>query len=523
MAHAHSVRAASLSLLPLTLFSLAVLGTTGCNMNQGSSSSSPATFTAQPIQGRVYGGQQPVVGAAIQLYAVGSPSSGGGYGAGATPLITGTLPITNSNGEFTITGDYTAPSTPSHFYIVSTGGRPGNGNPVNPDIVLMAAIGDCTATNGLSSSLFININEVTTAAAVLELQPFIAPPTGIAGASVLIGAPAANYNDLRTAFENVSNLVNISTGAVVAPTGSKGQLLNTLADILASCVNSNPSSPTPNNCSNLFSYATPSSDTTAADTVQAAWYIAQNPTRNVSALFGLVPPGPPFVALSSAPASFAVTAPTDLLACFAILGGSAITSTGSTVVSGGDLGIYPATGAAVTGFTFSSPTGPGIVTGAPATVHLTDAVAENAQGDLTLAYDYAEGLTGAVPLTGQDLGSFNLSTPLTPGVYKFTSTAQLTGTLALDAQNDANAVFIFQIGSTLTTASSSQVVLLNGAQAQNVFWQVGSSATLGTSSTFEGAIMAYASITVESDATLQGQALASTAAVTLNGNTVTVP
>jgi hypothetical protein len=95
--------------------------------------------------------------------------------------------------------------------------------------------------------------------------------------------------------------------------------------------------------------------------------------------------------------------------------------------------------------------------------------------------------------------------------------------LALDAQNDANAVFIFQIGSTLTTASSSQVVLLNGAQAQNVFWQVGSSATLGTSSTFEGAIMAYASITVESDATLQGQALASTAAVTLNGNTVTVP
>ncbi|MDR3750394.1 MAG: ice-binding family protein [Terracidiphilus sp.] len=518
MAHGYRLKAASLSLLPLTLFSLAVLGTTGCGMgNQGSSASSPSTSTTQTIQGSVYGGQQPVVGATIQLYAAGTT----GLGQGATPLISAPLPTTNANGSFTFT--YTLPSTPSHFYIVATGGRPGSGNPENPDIVMMAALGSCTASTTIPST-YININEVTTAAAVLELQPFIAAPTGIAGASVVIGAPAANYNDLRTAFENVSSLASVSTGAVVNSTGSKGKLINTLADILASCVNSDPTSATPNNCSNLFSYATPSSDTAAADTVQAAWYIAQNPTRNVSALFGLVPPNPPFVALSSAPtAGFAVSTSTGLLACFAVLGNSAITSTGSTVVSGGDLGIYPATGAAVTGFTFSSPTGPGIVTGAPTTVHLTDAVAENAQGDLTLAYDYAKGLTGALDLTGQDLGSFNSSTPLTPGVYKFTSTAQLTGTLALDAQNDADAVFVFQIGSTLTTASSSQVVLLNGAQARNVFWQVGSSATLGTSSTLEGAVMAYASITVESGATLQGQALASTGAVTLTGNTVTAP
>jgi hypothetical protein len=456
------------------------------------------------------------VGATIQLYAAGTT----GLGLGATPLISAPLPTTSANGSFNFT--YNLPSTPSHFYIVATGGRPGSSNPVNPDIVLMAALGGCTASTTIPIT-FININEVTTAAAVLELQKFIEAPTGTAGAPVLIGAPAANYNDLRTAFESVSNLVNASTGVVVSPTGSKGPLINTLADILASCVNSDPTSPTPNNCSNLFSYATPPSDTTADDTVQAAWYIAQNPKRYVSSLFGLVPPSPPFVALSAAPTSFAVSAPTDLVACFAVLGGSAVTSTGSTVVSGGDLGIYPTAGAAVTGFTFSSPTGPGIVTGAPATVHLTDAVAENAQGDLTLAYGYAEGLTGAVSLTGQDLGSFNSPTPLTPGVYNFSSTAQLTGTLALDAKNDPNAVFIFQIGSTLTTASSSQVVLLNGAQAQNVFWQVGSSATLGTSSTFEGAIMAYASITVESGATLHGQALASIGAVTLSGNTVTGP
>ena len=514
MVHAHCLRPASLSLLPLALFSLAVLGTTGCSMmNQGSSASSPSTLTAQSIQGRVIGGQQPVVGATIQLYAAGTAT---GYGAGATALLT-TSVTTNSNGEFTITGDYSV-STPSYFYIVSTGGSPGNGNPPNPDIVLMAAISGCTATTGLSSSLFININEVTTAAAVLELQPFIAAPTGIVGAPVLIGAPAANYNDLRAAFENVSSLAAISTGAVVNPAGSKGKLINTLADILASCVNSDPTSPTPNNCSNLFSYATPSSDTAATDTVQAAWYIAQNPTTNVSALFGLVPPSPPFVALSSVPASFAVSAPTDLVGCIAVLGGSAVTSTGSTVVSGGDLGIYPTTGAAVTGFTFSSPTGPGIVTGAPATVHLADSVAQNGQTDLLNAYNYAAGLTSTENLTGQDLGSMTL----TPGVYSFSTSAQLTGTLTLDA-SDPDAVFVFKIGSTLTTASSSQVTLTNSAQPQNVFWQVGSSATLGTSTSFVGTIMAHTSITAETGASIQGRALANTGAVTLDDNAITAP
>jgi hypothetical protein len=507
MLHTGAFRSIPINFLPFVLFSLAVLGAVGCGANQASGPSPTGASTTQTFEGTVYGGQQPIVGAAIQLYAAGSPSSGGGYGQGATPLITGTLPVTSSSGSFTITGRYTVPTTPSFFYIVATGGRPGSVNPANPNIVLMAAISGCTATSTLSSSLFININEVTTAAAVMELQPFIAAPSGVAGANVLVGAPAANYNDLRTAFENVSNLVNLSTGTVVSPTGSKGQLLNTLADVLAACVNSDPASS--NNCSNLFTDATPSG-TTAADTVQAAWYIAQNPARNVPALFGLVPPSPPFVALSSAPASFAVSSPTDLVACFAVLGGSTVTNTGSTIISGGDLGLYP--GSSVTGFP------PGTVT-SPATQYVSDSVAQNAQDSLTSAYSHVAGLTG----TGSLPADMSTST-FTPGVYSNAGAVGLSaGTVTLDAQGDSDAVFVFQIGSTLTTASGTQVVLIHNAQANNVFWQVGTSATLGAGSTFEGTILAHASITLESGATLQGRALANTAAVTLNGNTVTAP
>jgi hypothetical protein len=170
-----------LLLLSVAFLALGLLATTGCNNTQ----SSTTTPSAVTIHGTVFGGQQPIiagqhpvfdgqqpalaaqqpiVGAAIQLYAAGSPTTGGGYGQGATALISGTLPTTDSNGAFTITGSYALPSAASHFYIVATGGSPGNGNPVNSRIVLMAVIGDCTATSGLSSSLVININEVTTAA-----------------------------------------------------------------------------------------------------------------------------------------------------------------------------------------------------------------------------------------------------------------------------------------------------------------------------------------------------------------------
>jgi hypothetical protein len=193
---------------------------------------------------------------------------------------------------------------------------------------------------------------------------------------------------------------------------------------------------------------------------------------------------------------------------FAVLAGSTVTSTGGTTVNG-DLGLSP--GTAVTGFP------PGVVNGA---IHAGDAVAAQAQLDLTSAYNDAAGRTvGAITVAG-NLGGQTL----TPGLYKSTSSLEISsGDLTLDAQGDANAVFIFQMGSTLTTTSGRQVILSGGARAANIFWQVGSSATLGTTSVMKGNILALASITLTTGATLEGRALARTAAVALDANTITIP
>jgi type VI secretion system secreted protein VgrG len=190
---------------------------------------------------------------------------------------------------------------------------------------------------------------------------------------------------------------------------------------------------------------------------------------------------------------------------YAVLGGSTVTNTGSSVITG-DLGVSP--GLAVTGFP------PGLVVSG--TIHAADAAALAAQDSLTTAYNSLVSQACTQDLTGQDLGGLTL----TPGVYCFSTSAQLTGTLTLNALGDANAVFIFKIGSTLTTATGSSVVQINGANLCNTFWQVGSSATLGTTTTFVGNILALTSITLTTGASVAGRALARNGAVTLDTNTV---
>jgi len=203
----------------------------------------------------------------------------------------------------------------------------------------------------------------------------------------------------------------------------------------------------------------------------------------------------------------AILVPLGTVGPFAVLAGSTVTNTGSSVVKG-NLGVWP--GSAATGFP------PGVVT-LPSVMHLANAVALQAQSDLTTAYNQAAGQPCGTTLTGQDLGGLTLVS----GVYCFSSSAQLTGALTLDAQGSPNPVFVFQIGTTLTTASNSSVGFVNGGQGLSVFWQVGTSATLGTTTSFLGNILALSSITLNTGANIVcGRALARNEAVTMDTNTI---
>ena len=190
----------------------------------------------------------------------------------------------------------------------------------------------------------------------------------------------------------------------------------------------------------------------------------------------------------------------------AVLAGSSITNTGATNITG-DLGLSP--GTSVGGFP------PGILNG---TLRINDAIATQAKLDLTAAYNDAAGRTSTdiVTLSG-NIGGLTL----TPGLYKSTSSLAISsGDLTFDAKGNPDAVFIIQIASTLTTTSGRQVILSGGASASNIFWQVGTSATLGTTSVFKGTIMAMQSITLNTGATLTGKALARNGGITMAGNTI---
>lgn len=301
------------------------------------------------MQGGVHGGQQPIAGAKVQLYAVGLPAtaSTGGYGQGAVTMMSAPV-ASDINGSWNISNMYDCstladPSTP--VYLVATGGNPTPANTGsigainNQYIALMASVGPC---NAATSSMIVNINEVTTVAAVWAMQQFMAAPDGVhaassytgqggatTGAGVNIGAPsgpAGGYGGvksaeigLRNATTMVDNLADYSVGVATArntwatPWSDK---INIIANILAACINSDPANST--TCADLMSAATPASANAPMDTIQAAYYMARNPTNNVQAL----------TAFASAIAPFAskLTAPTD----FAVVTGIAPYSSGTT-------------------------------------------------------------------------------------------------------------------------------------------------------------------------------------------------
>lgn len=214
------------------------------------------------------------------------------------------------------------------------------------------------------------------------------------------------------------------------------------------------------------------------------------------------------LSVSVAPSAFAAEPAVGLGAAgaYSVLGGQTVTNTGATVLAN-DLGVSP--GTSITGFP------PGVALG---TTHATDANAALAQNDLTTAYDDAAGRLPTQVVSGDLVGQ-----TLVGGVYKSNSSLDLTGTVTLDGANDPSSVWVFQVGSALTTGSASNVRLINGASACNIYWQVGSSATLGTDSMFRGSILALSSITLTTNTTVEGRALARNGAVTLDNSVVMDP
>jgi hypothetical protein len=277
---------------------LAALALSGCVGGTSMiASHNPLPVAPASVHGRVIGGQQPITGASIYLYAAGA----GGYGSAATSLLTssagnqdgsGNWDVkTDANGNFVITGDWSCPvsPSPSYLYVLAVEGNPGAGSP-NPNIALISALGPCSQ---VSASTNVVINELTTVASIWALSPFMAGMTNI-------GSSPANQVGLGDAFAVVNSLADIATGAASGPTLPNGATLpiakiDTLANILAGCVNSTGGSAGDSSpCGNLFS-ATTVNGVAPTNTVAAALNIAQNPAANVTAIYALQSASPPFL------------------------------------------------------------------------------------------------------------------------------------------------------------------------------------------------------------------------------------
>ena len=287
-----------------------VFALAGCGMVGSVASTSPAaTPAASAQQGRIIGGQQPVSGATVQLYAVASSGDGGA----ATPLLTSAV-VSDAGGYFSLTGKYTCPSSTTLVYITATGGNPGL-SAANPAIALMTALGACGT---LTPSTSISINEITTVAAVTALAPFMKSFDAV-------GSSALDAGGLSAAFTMATSLASPNSGQVAGPSlpanaTAPTLMIHTLADILAACVNSTGGTAadgTP--CGTLFAATTVTGNASPTNTIAAALQMARDPQANVQTLFNLTSANAPFqpqlaaqpadwtVALSGAGAPAAVT------------------------------------------------------------------------------------------------------------------------------------------------------------------------------------------------------------------------
>ena len=271
----------------------------GCVSPTRPSSDSPTASPAVTVKGMVHGGQQPVAGSAVQLYAVGTARDG----SGATPLISPAV-LTDANGNFTITSLYKCPSASTQVYLLATGGNPGLASGTNNSaIAMMAALGPCGL---LTSSTYIFVDEVTTVGSLAALYPYMASATHL-------GSGTADAIQLASAFAAVSEYTNTSSGVAPGPALPSGYYasskeINTLGNIVALCINSaGGASGDGSPCGNLFSLATPQGGTAPTDTIGAVLDILDNPSDNVADIFGLSGASVPFApSLSAAPLTWSL-------------------------------------------------------------------------------------------------------------------------------------------------------------------------------------------------------------------------
>lgn len=305
---------------------------TGCGLSSSPTAGSgtgSTPVTAAHFSGHVFGGQQPVSGSTIQLYTVGTS----GIASASAPLIAGTI-TSDANGNFSITGQYSCTSA-TQVYVTATGGNAGSGT--NTSLSMMAALGSCASLLANASSTFLSINELSTVAAVQALAPFMADRTHV-------GANGSNPTGLVNAFAAASALVNTNVGQIAAaPSGVTlpSVRLNTLADILAACINTNGATST--QCSTLFTA------TGATNTVDAELYIAKHPAAAaVTALYTLAASTPPFVPALSAQ-------PSDFTLAINYTGASLSTPYGVAIDASGNAWVSNETGASVVKVSAPSP------------------------------------------------------------------------------------------------------------------------------------------------------------------------